>query len=237
MPGSAVQVRPQLPIFQDLAAGWSRQGSSGAPRPLRRRPSSLGRDPARRRQREASPGDKLIGFVEQPLRRPPEGEVDGAAALRVVEGRRGPGFLEGLAVVVIDPQVEHVVGHHPQHHAVAEHAGLAEHAPQADAAERRELLAQELGEAVAGNHPLRIAPIPPACASRPFILWLLFATLGPWPPDIRIRLTSSLLEPDPSACSPCSNAAWCGCAAMSSTCLTMPAASARPSIPRSRSTT
>jgi len=55
--------------------------------------------------------------------------------------------------VVVNPEVERVVRYHPEHQPVAEHAGLAEHTPQGDAAERRELLAQELGKAVAGNHP------------------------------------------------------------------------------------
>src|SRR6267143_3024923 len=50
---------------------------------------SFRRNPARRRQRCLRPGDKLIGIVEQPLRRAPKGEVYGAALLRVVEGRKG----------------------------------------------------------------------------------------------------------------------------------------------------
>src|SRR5207245_2456244 len=66
---------------------------------------------------------------------------------------KGLGFLEGRPVVVINSEVEHVVRHHPEHHPVAEHAGLAEHTPHCDAAERSELLAQELGKVVAGNHP------------------------------------------------------------------------------------
>src|SRR6476659_2725634 len=47
--------------------------------------------------------------------------------LLVVEGRKGFGFLEGRPVVVINPEVERVVRHHPQHHPVAEDASLAEH--------------------------------------------------------------------------------------------------------------
>ena len=118
-----------------------------------RRPFSLRRNPPRCRQRGARPGDKFIGFVEQPLRSTPEGKIDGAALLLVVEGRKGLGFLEGRPVVVINPEVERVVPHHPDHHPVAEHAGLAEHAPHGDGAERTKLFAQELGKAVAGNHP------------------------------------------------------------------------------------
>src|SRR5439155_15970190 len=95
---------------------------------------------------------------EQPLRRAPKGKVYRGALLRVVEGRKGLGFLEGRPVVVIDPKVEHVVGHHPEHHPVAEHAGLAEHTPHRDAAERSELLAQELGKPVARNHPPSSVP-------------------------------------------------------------------------------
>src|ERR1700730_13847265 len=76
-----------------------------------------------------------------------------AALLLVAEGRKGCGFLEDRPVVVINPEVEHVVRHHPEHHPVAEHAGLAEHTPHCNAAERSELLAQERGKAVAGNHP------------------------------------------------------------------------------------
>src|SRR6266404_601715 len=121
-------------------------------------PFSLHRDPTRRRQRYSRPRDKLIGFVEQPLRRAPKGEVYRAALLLIVEGRKGLGFLEIRPVVLINPQVEHVVRHHPEHQPVAEHAGLAEHTPHRDAAERSQLLAQELGKAVAGNHPLSSRP-------------------------------------------------------------------------------
>jgi hypothetical protein len=78
--------------------------------------------------------------------------------LLVAEGREGLGFLEDRPVVVINPEVEHVVRHHPEHHPVAEHAGLAEHTPHCDAAERSELLAQELGKAGAGNHPPSSVP-------------------------------------------------------------------------------
>src|SRR5450755_2124782 len=114
---------------------------------LRRRLFSLRRDPTRRRQRYARPRHKFFGFVEQPLRRAPEGEVYAAALLLVAQGRKGLGFLEGRPVVVINPEVEHVVRHHPEHYPVAEHAGLAEHTPHCDAAERSELLAQKLGKA------------------------------------------------------------------------------------------
>src|SRR5882762_5051728 len=111
------------------------------------------RDPTRCRQRYSCPRDELIGFVEQPLRRAPKGEVYGAALLLVVERRKGLGFLEGRPVVVINPEVECVVPHHPEHQPVAEHAGLTEHTPHRYVAERGELLAQELGKAVADDHP------------------------------------------------------------------------------------
>ncbi len=73
-----------------------------------------------------------------------------------------------------------------------------------------------------------------------FILGSFPATLGPWP--IRTgtpitRPTSSSSAPARSDCSACSNAAWCGCIVMWSTCSTMPAASAPRSIRKSRSTT
>ena len=55
--------------------------------------------------------------------------------LLVVERRKGFGFLERRAVLVINAEVECVLRHHPEHHAVAEHTGLAEHAPHCDAAE------------------------------------------------------------------------------------------------------
>src|SRR5262245_5337679 len=90
----------------------------------------------RRRQRSSPPGDELIGLVEQPLRRAPKGEVYRAALLRIVEGRKGLGFLEGLPIVVINPEVERVVRHHPEHQPVAKHARLAKHPPHGDAAER-----------------------------------------------------------------------------------------------------
>src|SRR5579862_7600610 len=64
--------------------------------PLRRRP--LRRDPPRRSQRRTRPGEKFIGFVEQPLRRAPEGEVDRAAALLVVERRKSLRLLEQRAI-------------------------------------------------------------------------------------------------------------------------------------------
>src|SRR5258708_38546714 len=87
--------------------------------------------------------DKFIGFVEQPLRSAPKGKIDGAALLLVVEGRKAAGFLEGRPVVVINPEIERVVPHHPDHNPVAEHAGLAEHAPHGYGAERTKLFAQE----------------------------------------------------------------------------------------------
>src|ERR1700722_16961146 len=103
----------------------------------------------RRRQRCACPGDKLIGFVEQVLRHAPKGEVYGAALLLVIEGRHGLSFLEDRPVVVIDPDVERVVCYHSQHQSVTEHPRLAEHPPHRDATKWSELLAQELGKAVA----------------------------------------------------------------------------------------
>src|SRR5947209_577717 len=60
--------------------------------------------------------------------------------LFVVEGRKGFHFLEGLPVVIVNPEIKRVVPHHPEHNPVAEHAGLAEHAPHGDEAERGELL-------------------------------------------------------------------------------------------------
>src|SRR5205823_11079730 len=89
---------------------------------------------------------------DQPLRHTPEREVDRFALLLVVQRRRRCGFLEGRPVLVVDPEIERVVRHHPQHHAVAEHAGLAEHAPHGDTAKRRELLSDEFAKAVAGIH-------------------------------------------------------------------------------------
>src|SRR5260370_389103 len=80
-------------------------------------------------------------------------DVCSSDLLLIAEGRKGLGFLESLPVVVINPKVEHVVRHHPEHNPVAEHAGLAEHTPRCDAANRSELLAQEFGEAVARYHP------------------------------------------------------------------------------------
>jgi hypothetical protein len=53
--------------------------------------------------------------------------------------------------VLVDPEVERVLGHHAEHHPVAKHAGLAKHAPHRQVAKRRQLLAQEFGKAVAGN--------------------------------------------------------------------------------------
>src|SRR5438128_845436 len=45
-----------------------------------------------RRQRGARPGDELFGLVEQPIRNAPEGEVDRAALLAIVERWSGRGF-------------------------------------------------------------------------------------------------------------------------------------------------
>src|ERR1700730_1936723 len=92
-------------------------------------PFSLRRDPTRRRQGHSRPRDKLVGLVKQPLRGAPKREVYGAALLLVAEGRKGLGFLEDRPVVVINPEVEHVVRHHPEHRPVAEHTDLAEHTP------------------------------------------------------------------------------------------------------------
>src|SRR5262249_22755311 len=82
----------------------------------------------------------------------PKGEIYGAVLLLVAERRKGRGFLERCLVVAINPEVERVVRHNPEHQPVAEYAGLAEHTPHGDAAERSEFLAQKLGEAIAGNH-------------------------------------------------------------------------------------
>src|SRR5207247_7855318 len=94
----------------------------------------------------------LVSFIEQPLRHAPECEVYGLALLRIIERRKRLGFPEHLAVLIVNPKIERVLRHYPQHHAVAEHAGFAEHAPQGDTAEWRELLAQKLGIGFAGNH-------------------------------------------------------------------------------------
>jgi hypothetical protein len=98
-------------------------------------------NPTRRRQRRLRPRDKLIGFVEQALRRAPKGEIYAAAVLLVAEGRKALGFLEDRPIVVINPEVERVVRHHAEHQPVAEHARLAEHTSHCDAAEWSELLA------------------------------------------------------------------------------------------------
>lgn len=81
----------------------------------------------------------------------PVGEVDALASLHVAE-RRGLGRLgEGGAVAVVDAQEQRVVGHDGKHDALAEQAGAAEHAAQGEMAERRQLFAQEGGEAFAGG--------------------------------------------------------------------------------------
>jgi len=54
----------------------------------------------RRRQRDARPGDEFVGLVEQPLRRAPECEVDGAALFFVVEGWRGSGQAGAKRVIL-----------------------------------------------------------------------------------------------------------------------------------------
>jgi hypothetical protein len=59
--------------------------------PAQAPPSSpLRRDPASCCQCSSRPDDELVGFVPQPLRCAPEGEVDNAAALGVVERRTRP---------------------------------------------------------------------------------------------------------------------------------------------------
>src|SRR5262249_40520237 len=83
------------------------------------------------------PGDELVGFVQEPLRRAPKGEVDNGALLFVIKRRISLGLLERRAVELIDAKVERVFRHDPQHQPVAEEAALAEHAPQRDAAEWR----------------------------------------------------------------------------------------------------
>src|SRR5438105_5814993 len=98
---------------------------------------SLRRDPTRRRQRCSRPGDKLIGFVEQPLRRAPKGEIYGAALLLVVEGRKGLGFLKDGPVAVINPEVERVDRHHPEHMHIAENTGLSEQPTHQNTSQRR----------------------------------------------------------------------------------------------------
>jgi hypothetical protein len=118
-----------------------------------RRTFSPRSNPPRRRQRCSCPSDKLIGLVEQALRSAPKGEIYSATLLLIVEGRKGLGFLEGRSVIVINPEVERIVPHHSEHQPVAEHAGLTEHTPHRYSAKRGELLAQELGKAIAGDHP------------------------------------------------------------------------------------
>ena len=63
----------------------------------------------RRRPRGARPGGKFLGLVEQPLGDPPEREIDGAAALLVVERRMALCLLERFPVFVVDPEIERVL--------------------------------------------------------------------------------------------------------------------------------
>src|SRR5712672_1134565 len=49
---------------------------------------------------------------EQPLRHAPKGQVYGRALFRGIERRKGLGFLEHLAVVVVDPEIVRVLRHH-----------------------------------------------------------------------------------------------------------------------------
>src|SRR3954469_12111644 len=116
-------------------------------------PAPPGCDPTCRRQRGACPGKKLVGFVQQMLRETPEGEVNGATLLLVVEGRHGLSFLEHRPGVVINADVKRVLCYHPKHQPVTEYAGLAEHPSHRDVAKWCELLAQKLGKAVARDHP------------------------------------------------------------------------------------
>ena len=80
-------------------------------------------------------------------------ETHQATELAAQKDRAERGFREGRLVVVIDSEVKCVLRHHPKHEPVAEHAGLAEHASHCDVTERGELLAEKLGEAIAGDHP------------------------------------------------------------------------------------
>jgi hypothetical protein len=156
--------RPLSPSYAPSTARASTAGGTGAASGLAARPSFLARsagrppggDPARRGQRRRRAGHQFVRFVEQTLRRAPKGEIDRGTLLLVGE-RRAPAIVpasraERCPIALVDPQVERVVGDHAEHHAVAEHARLAEHPAQRDAAERRQLIAQELGEAVAGDH-------------------------------------------------------------------------------------
>src|SRR5262249_48696137 len=90
-----------------------------------------------------------------------------------VERWKGLGFLEDRPIVVVDPEVERVVPYHAEHQPVAEDAGLAEHTPHCDPAERGELLTQELGKTVAGNHPPHPLALAPARRSLLLPLCLL----------------------------------------------------------------
>src|SRR5438477_3482517 len=147
-PAEAAQPRIPRHVQWHLPSGSSRLRFA-----VRRCLLSLRRNPVRRFQCCSRPGDKLIGFVEQPLRCAPKGKVDRVAPLLIIERWKAFGFLERHPVLVINSEIERVVGHHPEHHGIAKYAGLAEHAPHRDAAERCELLAQELGKGAAGNHP------------------------------------------------------------------------------------
>jgi hypothetical protein len=79
--------------------------------------------------------------------------------LSVIERWSRCGFREGRPALVINPEIERIVRRHPDHDSAAEHAGLAEHAAHSQRAERRELLAQKIDEAVARNHSRQIAPL------------------------------------------------------------------------------
>jgi AraC-like DNA-binding protein len=74
------------------------------------------------------------------------------ALLLVIERREHLGLFERCAVLIIDSEIQRVLGHHSDHHAVEEYTGLAEHTAHRDAPERRELIAQKFGEGVACDH-------------------------------------------------------------------------------------
>src|ERR1700726_4877011 len=100
-PTSATRALPCIPLFGELfrpAAMWVAALNFALAMSVLSWPR-----PTRCRQCSSRPRDKLIGFVEQPLRRAPKGEVDGAALLLVAVGRKRLGFLEGRPVVVINP--------------------------------------------------------------------------------------------------------------------------------------
>jgi hypothetical protein len=60
-------------------------------------------------------------------------------------------FLERNTVVVVNPEIQHVVSNHAKHHAFAKHTRLAKHAAHSNVPQRRQLIAEEAGE-FGGGH-------------------------------------------------------------------------------------